>query len=79
LQLLFFDGNVEVHLKELGERERFPELAAGLVDILVGDVSHTLNREIREDSTGQGFDFSPPYLYDGLGFSGPLPYGLCAD
>ena len=74
-----FDGNVEVHLKELGERERFPELAAGLVDIVIGGLSHTLSREVREDSTGQGFDFSPPYLFDGLGFSGPLPYGLCAD
>ena len=54
-------------------------MAAGLVDIVVGVVSHTLSGEVWEEQTGQGIEFSPPYLYDGLGFSGPLPYGLCAD
>ena len=27
----------------------------------------------------EAFDFSPPYFHDGLVFSGPLPYGKCAE
>ena len=50
-----------------------------MVDILASGVTHTLSREVREATTGQKFDFSPTYFYDGLGFSGPHPYGLCAD
>jgi len=74
-----FHGKEEVQFSVMKMQDVFHALADGVVDILASGVTHTLSREVREATTGQKFDFSPTYFYDGLGFSGPHPYGLCAD
>ena len=59
--------------------DHFYLLVAGAIDIVASRVTIILQREIREATTGQSLDFSPPYFYDAMIFTGILPYGLCAD
>ncbi|KAL7553938.1 hypothetical protein ACHAWF_018683 [Thalassiosira exigua] len=47
---------------------RFIQLNDGEVDLLVKGDTHTVEREVRERTTGAGFTFSTPYFYDGLAF-----------
>eukprot|EP00586_Coscinodiscus_wailesii_P019031 CAMPEP_0172518068 /NCGR_PEP_ID=MMETSP1066-20121228/290236_1 /TAXON_ID=671091 /ORGANISM="Coscinodiscus wailesii, Strain CCMP2513" /LENGTH=1365 /DNA_ID=CAMNT_0013300363 /DNA_START=216 /DNA_END=4313 /DNA_ORIENTATION=- len=74
-----FDGAVNVRIIPVIPSSRFSMLQNGVIDILVAGVSHTLKREIKEPTTGKGFDFTPTYFYDGMRFAGPTPYGICAD
>ena len=74
-----FNGKVEVQFSLLETHDRFSLLSAGAIDIVVSRVTTNIQREIREATTGRGFDFSPPYFYDAMKFTGILPYGLCAD
>lgn len=49
------------------------------MDILSGRTTHTMQREVKEPTTGLSFDFSPAYFYGGLVFGGSRPHVLCAD
>jgi len=74
-----FNGAINVNFLPTDSLTHFSKLAQGTVDVMASGVTHTLTREIKEASTGKGFDFTSAYFYDGLGFSGPSPYGTCAD
>ena len=80
LSAAIFDGvdtNVVFHV--LPATERFKELADKDVDILARVTSRTLERDVLEPTTGEGFSFSPVTFYDGLSFGGIPPFGDCAN
>eukprot|EP00548_Thalassiothrix_antarctica_P005088 CAMPEP_0194136558 /NCGR_PEP_ID=MMETSP0152-20130528/6569_1 /TAXON_ID=1049557 /ORGANISM="Thalassiothrix antarctica, Strain L6-D1" /LENGTH=747 /DNA_ID=CAMNT_0038833269 /DNA_START=72 /DNA_END=2315 /DNA_ORIENTATION=+ len=70
------DGRYEVMEHIYGRR--FGELDDKGVDIAFG-FTHTLERTINEISTEKGYDFSPSYIHDGLGFAGIERYTRCAE
>lgn len=49
------------------------------VDVLLSSDTYTIEREVMETSTGSGFDFSSPYIYDGMAFFGQQIYVRCAE
>ena len=76
---VLFNGASNVMFRPITKTSQWFELAEGRVDILASRTTHTLEREMKEPYTGDGFDFTSAYYYDGLGFSGPLQYGFFAD
>jgi len=66
-----------VPIASAADRWRF--LQDKTVDMLARVTTHTMERDVNEPSVGSGFEFSPPYLYNGLGFGGVPPFGGCAD
>ena len=51
----------------------------GSIYVLVRGLKRTLDRNIREPNIGKGFDFTLPYFYDGMKFSGLPPYEIFAN
>ena len=74
-----FKGSPNVNIISVSSLNRFESLASGSVDILTAWTTHTMQREVKEPTTGLSFDFSPSYFYDGLGFGGSPSYVMCAD
>lgn len=75
-----FDGPVDnIVYVDLPASSRFQYLQDGSVDVLSRITTHTLERDVKEPTTGQGFTFTVPNYYDGLHFGGIPPYGQCAD
>jgi len=59
---------------------RFQQLAYDRsVDLLIFSDTHTVEREVRERTTGAGFTFSSPYYYDGMGYFGNDTFVRCAE
>ena len=73
-----FKGQIKTKIVEQSVLEQFPGLiTAGTIDIAF-HLTKTIEREVRHKATGGAFDFTPPYFFDGMILSGPLPYGKCA-
>ncbi|KAL3808339.1 hypothetical protein ACHAXA_003237 [Cyclostephanos tholiformis] len=71
------EGNFE--LIDVTAETRFVALANRGIDLLIFGDTHTMERDFHEVTTGTGFQFTDPYLYDWLGFAG-LPLAVqCAD
>jgi len=60
-------------------QSRFHQLNNRELDLLLQADTHTLEREVKERSTGVGYTFSSPYYYDGLAFMGNETYVKCAE
>jgi len=58
---------------------RFQQLHNRDVDVLLGRATHTIEREVRERTTGSGFAFSTPYFYDGMTYFGEDKFVECAE
>ncbi|KAK1736012.1 amino acid ABC transporter [Skeletonema marinoi] len=61
------------------EMNRFVQLANGEFDVLIAASTHTFERDVHEVSSGIGFTFSTPYMYDGMTFNGVPEFVTCAD
>lgn len=73
-----FKGQVKTRFVEQSVLEQFPGLiTAGTIDVAF-HLTKTMEREVYHKASGGAFDFTPPYFFDGMIFSGPLPYGKCA-
>jgi general L-amino acid transport system substrate-binding protein len=57
---------------------RFMELASGSIDVYTRAVS-TMERDLNEITSGEGFSFSIPYLYGGVAYGGNEFFVQCAD
>jgi ABC-type amino acid transport substrate-binding protein len=69
----------KVELVQVTGSTRFTSLNDMDIDLLVYGDTHTMERDFHEKATGVGFQFSDPYIYDGLRFAG-LPKAVeCAD
>jgi general L-amino acid transport system substrate-binding protein len=80
LSAAIFDGVTDtIEYTDLSASERFVALADGDVDVLSRLTTVTLERDVNETATGQGFNFAQPNFYDGMLFGGIPPYGSCAD
>jgi general L-amino acid transport system substrate-binding protein len=80
LSAAIFNGVTDtVEYTDLSASERFVALADGDVDVLSRLTTVTLERDVNEPATGQGFRFAQPNFYDGMTFGGIPPYGACAD
>jgi general L-amino acid transport system substrate-binding protein len=80
LSAAIFDGVTDtVEYTDLSHAERFVALAAGDVDVLSRFTTVTLDRDVYESASRQGFHFTQPNFYDGMTFGGVPPYGACAD
>jgi hypothetical protein len=80
LSAAVFDGVTDtVEYTDLSASERFVALAGGDVDVLPRLTTVTLERDVNESTTGQGFHFTQPNFYDGMTFGGIPPFGACAD
>ena len=74
-----FEGEPKIQIVPVTFPERFTALQGGAVDVTFS-TTRTLEREVKYPGTGgTAFDFSPIYFYDGLVFSGEMPYGKCAN
>ncbi|CAB9506523.1 extracellular solute-binding protein [Seminavis robusta] len=49
---------------------RFSGLADGEVDVLIRSITHTMERDVSESTTGAAFTFSSPYIYEGMKVAG---------
>ncbi|KAL7547496.1 hypothetical protein ACHAWF_018338 [Thalassiosira exigua] len=58
---------------------RFEKLRDRETDVQIQLETHTLEREVREPTTGEGFTFSSPYYYDGLAYMGNKSFVDCAE
>jgi len=58
---------------------RWKSLNNQVVDLLLLGDTHTIEREVKESSTGAGFSFSTPYNYDGMVYLGTKSYVDCAE
>ena len=58
--------------------DRWTYLQGEQVDVVLRS-THTLERDVFVETTGTGFEFSPPYFYDGLMFGGIPPFVKCAE
>ncbi|KAL7548509.1 hypothetical protein ACHAWF_011788 [Thalassiosira exigua] len=68
-----------VEFVEVQPPNRFTALAGRDIDVLMYGDTHTMERDFSEKTTGTGFQFSDPYVFDGLGFAG-IPRAVeCAD
>jgi general L-amino acid transport system substrate-binding protein len=73
-----FKGQVKVDFVAGFKDSTFQRIQSGEIDLAMGR-TRTLQREVKHSqSKGFAYDFSPPYFYDSLTFSGPMPYGRCA-
>ncbi|KAL3916111.1 MAG: hypothetical protein SGARI_008028, partial [Bacillariaceae sp.] len=59
--------------------DRFQDLSDGKFDVLSRTTTHTMEREVLEPVSGDGFDFTIPYLYNGVQFAGVPEFVACAD
>ena len=74
-----FNGQPQFSIFDIDSYSRFSALVSGTVDIYFG-FTRTLEREVKfAVAANEAFDFSPTYFHDGMVFSGPLPYGKCAE
>jgi len=71
-------GYPNVNFIPLTPNDRFRRLADGDIDVM-GWTTHTLSREVREPTTGLGFDFTPAIWYDGASFGGRPAFVQCAE
>jgi len=71
-------GGDESNLEVVNDKW-FPALENRDIDLLIAGATHTLERNVREQSTGSGFAFSTPYFYDGLRYQGMDTYVVCAE
>jgi len=69
LSTSIFEGSTSnVVMVEIdSEAEGFQKLGSGEVDVLAG-ATWTLQNDVREPTTGQGFSFSQPYFYRPVGY-----------
>jgi len=74
-----FDGVDHVRYTDMPAVQRFQELEDGLVDVLARLTTHTLARDVKEPTIGQGLSFSSPYFHDGLKFGGVGSKTQCAN
>ena len=66
-----FDGIYStIVFVDLPATERFHALQSGDVDLLSRITTLTLQRDVKEPTTGEGFEFTSPIFYDGLTFGG---------
>lgn len=56
---------VDVEFVETTFPDRWTDLQSGRFDLLSAYSTHTMERDIYQDSAGDGFCFSEPYFYDG--------------
>ncbi|CAB9515240.1 Putative amino-acid ABC transporter-binding protein YhdW [Seminavis robusta] len=75
---VFADGD-SVEVVPVNAGNRFARLGAGEVDLISQATTFTMGRDILEFSTGQGFSFSYPFYFSGLGFGGIQEFVECAD
>jgi general L-amino acid transport system substrate-binding protein len=59
--------------------DRWKYLLNGDVDVLARVTTVTMERDVNEPTVGAGFEFTSPYLYNGLGFGGIPSYIDCAE
>jgi len=77
-----FDGEYvnRIDYKEIAApAARFSALTLGEIDVLSRITTITMERDVREPSTGVGFSYSLPTFHDEIHFSGRPPYGQCAN
>jgi len=74
-----FNGAPNTNIFPMSLSLRFETLVSGRIDIFSSRTTHTMQREIKEPTTGLSFDFSPTFFYDGLRFGGSPRHVLCAD
>ncbi|KAL9179839.1 hypothetical protein ACHAXT_007809 [Thalassiosira profunda] len=58
---------------------RFESLYNRSIDLSLYGDTHTVEREVREKTTGAGFTFSSPIYYDGIAYVGNATYVECAE
>ena len=56
---------VDVEFVETTFPDRWTDLQSGRFDLLSAYSTHTMERDVYQDSAGVGFCFSEPYFYDG--------------
>ena len=56
---------VDVEFVETTFPDRWTDLQSGRFDLLSAYSTHTMERDVFQDSAGVGFCFSEPYFYDG--------------
>jgi ABC-type amino acid transport substrate-binding protein len=71
------DGHLE--FVNVTAKDRFTWLNDDKFDVLIRLTTHTMERQVKEKSTGQGFAFSVPYLHNSLRFGGIPKYVECID
>lgn len=54
-------------------------LERGDIDVLARLTTHNMERDVYESTTGSGFAFTVPYLYNGLSYGGDPAFVGCAD
>ncbi len=65
-----FDGKVEVRYQRLDPSIRFEALQKGQVDVLARVTTITMERDVKEPTTGAGFSFSYPNFRDRIRYAG---------
>ena len=60
-------------------KDQFRSLANGTVDVLTAQITPTIEKEIRESTSGRGLAFSTPYFDGGITFYGKQEYVDCAN
>jgi len=76
---VFGESEGRVEFVPTSAMDRWKVLQNGSIDLLARGTTHTMERDVYEPSVKAGFEFSSPYLYNGLGFGGVPPFGKCAD
>jgi general L-amino acid transport system substrate-binding protein len=71
-------GNIEFVPIASGT-DRWSYLQDESVDVLANVATFTMERDVNEPSVGVGFEFTTPYLYNGVGFGGIPSYAECAE
>lgn len=66
-----------IPIENFGDRWTF--LQNKSVDVLASVATITMERDVHEPSVGVGFEFTTPYLYNGVGFGGRQPYLDCVE
>lgn len=69
----------KIEVIDVSSLTRFTALAGREIDLLMWGDTHTMERDFDEKATGDGFQFTDPFFYDGLGFAGKPPFQQCAD
>jgi general L-amino acid transport system substrate-binding protein len=59
--------------------DRFTNLLNDEYDVMVRATTHTMERQVLEPTTEEGYAFSVPYLYNGLQFGGVPEFVACTD
>lgn len=74
-----FNGEANVFIFPVDTYARWTSLVTGEADLYFG-FTKTLDREVKYSvADNEAFDMTPAYFHDGLVFSGPMPYGECAE